>query len=154
MAWLEVQPRASLFTSAVTQGEILYGIRLMPDGKRRKKLWEAAVAIFTDDFSERVLSFDEDAAINYAEIAASRHAAGRRMSQVDGVIASITRSRGATLATRNVKDFEVCGIEIVNLGLTRSWSSGFDCRHFRWESNGSPVSYLMEIRTINGGKDE
>jgi predicted nucleic acid-binding protein len=114
MAWLDAQPRASMFTSAVTQGEILYCIRLMPDGQRRKKLWDAAVAIFTDDFSGRVLSFDEDAASNYAEIAASRRAAGRRISQFDGVIASITRSRGATLATRNAKDFEGCGIEVVN----------------------------------------
>jgi predicted nucleic acid-binding protein len=103
-----------MFTSAVTQGEILYGIRLLPDGQRRKKLWDAAVAIFTEDFSGRVLSFDEDAAINYAEIAASRRAAGHRISQFDGVIAAITRSRGATLATRNEKDFEGCGIEVVN----------------------------------------
>jgi toxin FitB len=70
MAWLDEQPRASIFTSAVTQGEILYGIRLLPDGQRRKKLWDAAVAIFIDDFSGRVLSFDEDAASNYAEIGA------------------------------------------------------------------------------------
>ena len=114
MAWLDRQPRASMFTSAVTQGEILYGIRLMSDGQRRKKLWAAAVAIFTDDFSGRVLSFDEDAAINYAEIAAARRAAGHPISQFDGLIASIARSRGATLATRNAKDFEGCGIEVVN----------------------------------------
>jgi predicted nucleic acid-binding protein len=59
-AWLEEQPRASIFTSAATQGEILCGIRLVPNGQRRKKLSDAAVAIFTDDFSGRVLSFDED----------------------------------------------------------------------------------------------
>lgn len=103
-----------MFTSTVTRGEILHGIRILPDGKRRKKLWGAALAIFADDFSGRVLSFDEDAASNYAQIAASRRAAGRRISQFDGVIASITRSRGATLATRNAKDFEGCGIEVVN----------------------------------------
>ena len=114
MAWLEGQPRASIFTSAVTQGEILYGIRLMSDGQRRKKLWQAALAIFSDDFSGRVLSFDDEAASQYAEIAASRRAAGRPISQFDAVIASIARSRGATLATRNAKDFEGCGIELVN----------------------------------------
>ena len=54
MAWLDEQPRASLFTSALTQGEILYGIRLIPEGQRRKKLWDAALAIFVEDFSGRV----------------------------------------------------------------------------------------------------
>ena len=114
MAWLDEQSRASVFTSAVTQGEILYGIRLLPEGQRRKKLWDAAVAIFTEDFSGRVLSFDGDAADNYAEIGASRRAAGRPISQFDAVIASITRSHGATLATRNTKDFDGCGIQVVN----------------------------------------
>ena len=114
VAWLDEQPRASLFTSAVTQGEILYGIRLMPEGQRRKKLWEAAVAIFVEDFSGRVLSFDGDAANNYAVIGASRRAAGRPISQFDAVIAAITRSRGAILATRNAKDFDGCDIEVVN----------------------------------------
>jgi predicted nucleic acid-binding protein len=113
-----------MFTSAVTQGEILYGIRLMADGQRRKKLWGAAVAIFADDFSGRVLSFDEDAAISYAEIAASRRAEGRPISQLDGVIAAITRSRGATLATRNAKDFEGCGIEVVNPWVERPRARG------------------------------
>jgi predicted nucleic acid-binding protein len=114
MAWLDEQPRASMFTSAITQGEILYGILLMPDGQRRRNLWDAAVSIFADDFSGHVLSFDADAASFYAEIAASRRATGRRISQCDAVIASIARSRGATLATRDVKDFEGCGIDVVN----------------------------------------
>ena len=114
LAWLEAQPPASLFTSAVTQGEILYGIRLLPDGQRRKKLWDAAVEIFNEDFAGRVLSFDGDAAGVYAEIGASRRVAGRPISQFDATIAAITRSRGASLATRNAKDFEGCGIEVVN----------------------------------------
>src|SRR5258707_14816307 len=95
LAWLDAQPPAALFTSAVTQGEILYGIRLMPEGQRRKKLWDAAVAIFVEDFSGRVLSFDGDAANNYADIGASRRAAGRPISQFHAVIAAIRRSRGA-----------------------------------------------------------
>jgi hypothetical protein len=114
LTWLAEQPRASLFTTAVTQGEILYGIRLLPDGQRRRKLADAALAIFNEDFAGRVLSFDGDSADTYAEIGASRRAAGRPISQFDALIAAMTRSRGACLATRNVKDFDDCGIDVVN----------------------------------------
>jgi|SRR6185312_7134219 len=96
LAWLDEQPENSVFTTAVTQGEILCGIRLMTDGQRRRKLWEAATAIFSDDFSGRVLSFDGDAAGHYAEIGASRSTAGRPISQFDATIAAIARSHGAT----------------------------------------------------------
>jgi toxin FitB len=114
LEWLAKQPRASLFTTTVTQGEVLYGIRLLADGKRRRGLWDAAKGIFAEDFAGRVLSFDSDAADMYAEIAASRRLAGKPISQFDAMIAAMARSRGASLATRNAKDFEDCGIDIVN----------------------------------------
>ncbi len=114
MDWLAIQPRVSLFTTAVTRGEILFGIRLLPDGKRRRGLWEAAKAIFDEDFAGRVLSFDNDAADMYAEVSASRRSAGKPLSQFDAMIVAMTRSRGAGLATRNVKDFEDCGVKLVN----------------------------------------
>jgi predicted nucleic acid-binding protein len=106
MVWLKDQPRPSLFTTTVTRGEILYGIRMLPDGKRRRALWDAALAIFNEDFAERVLSFDSDAADAYAEVGASRRAAGRPISQFDAMIAGMARSHGASVATRNAKDFE------------------------------------------------
>ena len=114
LAWLKDQPRPSLFTTTVTRGELLYGIRLLPDGKRRRALWEAALAIFNEDFAERVLSFDNDAADAYAEVGAARRAAGRPISQFDAMIAGMARSRGASVATRNAKDFEGCGIDVVD----------------------------------------
>ncbi len=84
--WLSNQPRASLFTTTVTRGEILYGIRLLADGKRRRGLWDAAKKIFDEDFAGQVLSFDSDAADMYAEIAASRRTAGKPISQFDAMI--------------------------------------------------------------------
>jgi toxin FitB len=114
MTWLANQPRASLFTTAVTRGEILYGIRLLSDGKRRQGLWDAARKIFDEDFAGHVLSFDSEAADMYAEISASRRTAGKPMSQFDAMIVAMARSRGASLATRNVKDFDDCGTDVIN----------------------------------------
>jgi predicted nucleic acid-binding protein len=114
LAWLANQPRASLYTTTVTRGEILYGILLLSDGKRRRGLWDAAKKIFDEDLADQVLNFDSDAADMYAEIAALRRAAGKPISQFDAMIVAMARSRGASLATRNVKAFENCGADIVN----------------------------------------
>jgi len=112
--WLAKQSRASLFTTTVTRGEVLFGTRVLSDGKRRRGLWDAAKKIFSEDFAGQVLSFDSDAADVYAEIAASRRMAGKPISQFDAMIVAMARSRGASLATRNVKDFEDCGVDVVN----------------------------------------
>lgn len=114
LAWLARQPRAALFVTTVTRGEILYGIHVLPKGRRKQALWDATTAIFQRVFSDRMLSFDGDAADAYADIAAARKTAGRRMSQSDAMIAAVARSRGASLATRNIKDFVDCGIDIVD----------------------------------------
>ena len=114
LAWLKNQPRPALFTTTITRGAILFGIRLLPDGRRRRALWDAALSIFNEDFAERVLAFDSDAADAYAEIGASRRAAGRPISQFDAMIAGMARSRGAGIATRNARDFAACGIDVVD----------------------------------------
>jgi toxin FitB len=112
--WLKDQPRTSLFTTTVTRGEILYGIRLLPAGKRRDGLWDATIKIFDLDLAGQVLIFDNVAADEFAQISASRRAAGRPITQFDALIAGVTRSRGAKLATRNVTDFEGCDIDVIN----------------------------------------
>jgi predicted nucleic acid-binding protein len=114
LAWLSSQPRSALFTTTVTRGEVFYGIRLLPSGARQRALWDATRAIFNEDFAGQVLSFDGDAADAYAEIAASRKSAGKPISQFDAMIAAVARSRGASLATRNVKDFVDCGVDIID----------------------------------------
>jgi predicted nucleic acid-binding protein len=112
--WIAAQSRSALFTTTVVEGEILYGIRLLPDGARRDALVQAVAAIFVEDFAGHVLPFDRDAAVAYAEIAASRRLAGRPISQFDAMIAAVARSRGASLATRNTKDFADSGIHLIN----------------------------------------
>jgi len=61
-----------------------------------------------------VLPFGSGAAREYAEIAASRRRAGRPLSHFDAQIAAIARQARATMATRNVSDYDGCGIRVVN----------------------------------------
>lgn len=112
--WVAAQPITNLFTTTITQAEILYGIALLPSGKRQTELSQTAQLMFAEDFGGRILPFDEAAAIAFARIAAQRRQMGKPISQADAQIASICYTRQATLATRNVSDFEGCGIAIVN----------------------------------------
>lgn len=112
--WLAAQYPSSVFTTTVTEAEILYGLRLLPQGRRRKDLEAAILPIFAEDLFGRVLPFDREAADIYATIATDRRSAGRPISQFDAQIAAIALSRGASVATRNVSDFEGVGLAIVN----------------------------------------
>lgn len=112
--WLADQPAASVFISAITEAELRYGLALMPVGRRRSTIAAEIEGMLGEDFRGRILPFDSPAAVAFAEIAADRRQAGRPISQADAQIAAIARSRGAALATRNVADFEGCGIEVVN----------------------------------------
>lgn len=114
LAWLEAQALDALFTTVISRGEMLYGGRILPGGKRRENLLQEVEEIFSTDMAGRVLPYDEAAADAYARIAAARRAQGRPASQSDMMIAGIVRSCGATLATRNVRDFEGCGIALVD----------------------------------------
>ena len=114
LSWMERQAIAGLFTTTLSQAEIFYGLALLPSGRRREALTAAAQPMFDVDLAGRILPFDIDAALAYPEIAAGRRQSGQPISQVDAQIAAIVRSRGARLATRNVRDFTDCGIEVVD----------------------------------------
>jgi hypothetical protein len=94
--------------------EILYGIEILPRGKRRDSLRAEAEVVFIQDLAGRVLPFDEEAARAFPEIAAGRRAEGRPIAELDAQIAAVARSRRAILATRNTADFEGCGVRLVN----------------------------------------
>jgi predicted nucleic acid-binding protein len=112
--WIGAQPVTSLYTTSITQAEILHGILLLPPGRRRRGLEAAATAMFAEDFGGRVLGFDADAAPPYARIASDRRRAGRPISHFDAQIAAIARATGAVLATRNLGDFDGCGLSLVD----------------------------------------
>lgn len=113
-AWLSGQPVAGTFISAITEAELRYGLALLPEGQRQRRLLAQAEAMLAEDFAGRILPFDSPAAVAYARIAADRRSAGRPISQADAQVAAIAVSRGATVATRNVADFEGCGIALID----------------------------------------
>jgi predicted nucleic acid-binding protein len=89
-------------------------VAILPAGKRRNALTTAIEGLLDEDFRDRILTFDRDAARAYATIAAARRAAGRPISQFDCQIAAIARAHEATVATRNTSDYEGCGVNLLD----------------------------------------
>lgn len=112
--WLDGLPETDVATTAVTAAELLYGVERLPDGHRKAALTLAIRQILDEDFVDRVESFDNAAAGHYATIVTGRATIGRPINTADAQIAAICRRLGATIATRNVKDFEDCGITVLN----------------------------------------
>jgi predicted nucleic acid-binding protein len=112
--WADERVASELFTTSIAEAEVRYGIALLPKGKRRDALAGAARVMFSEGLRWRVLPFTSDAAEHYADIAAVRRRSGRPISTLDAQIGAIARAHGATLATRNVSDFEDCGIDLLD----------------------------------------
>ena len=109
MRWLDGHPPSSLFLSAVTVDEISFGIGILPDGRKRRRLARALSQII-DGFSERIVPFDLHAATESARFRAQRRCAGSPMSLADSQIAGTAKSRDYALATVNTRDFR--GIDL------------------------------------------
>lgn len=112
--WLDQLPRESRYITSITQAEILRGIGVLPDGRKKQQLLNSMRTALAENFRGRVLPFDHRAAEEFAVIWVSRTREGRPISMADAMIAAICRSVGATIATRDVGGFENCGIRIVN----------------------------------------
>lgn len=114
MAWFGRQDALALHLSAVSEAEVRRGAAILPDGKRRDRLIAEIDGMILEDFAGRVLPFESAAAVAFAAIFADRRSAGRPISFPDCQIAAIARSHGAAIATRNVADFEGCGVEVID----------------------------------------
>src|SRR5579875_3466525 len=102
-----------LCTTSITLAEIRYGIARLPDGRRKRLLATTAEGVFAA-FENQVLPFDAPAAAQYAAVAYVREQAGTPIDGFDAQIAAICRARQAALATRNLKDFQGTGIDVIN----------------------------------------
>ena len=113
--WFARNVQSAMLTSTVNQAEILTGIALLPSGKRRTALAEAANQLFEQDFAGHCSVFDAAAAKNYAVIVAARTRQGQPISTEDAQIAAIALAAGMTVASRNTRDFEnIDGLNLVN----------------------------------------
>lgn len=112
--WLDDQPPESVWTTSITVFEVRLGLEILAAGRRRRQLEEAFEKALEEDFESRVLPFDQAAAQAAGRIAAERRRAGRTVEVRDVQIAGIVSARKATLATRNTRHFEGCGLVLID----------------------------------------
>ncbi len=111
--WLNAQVAETLYLTSVTLAEILFGIAVLPAGRRRNTLTHALDGLL-ELFGDRVLPFDTDAARQYTTLAVAARNAGRGFPTPDGYIAAIAVSRGFIVASRDRSPYEAGGVRVVN----------------------------------------
>lgn len=114
VAWLDRQPAESVWITSVTLFEALFGIALLPAGRRRRALQAGFERLLEEDLERRILDFDGAAAGEAAALAARRQRAGKPVDMRDTQIAGIALARHATLATRNVRHFRDLEVPVVD----------------------------------------
>lgn len=112
--WMARHPATSLFFTAVGEAELRFGVATLPTGTRREALSAKVEVLLRDRLRGRVLPFDSQAASAYAEIAARRRIRGLAVSYPDCQIAAIAHCHNAVVVTRNARDFEGTGIEVID----------------------------------------
>jgi predicted nucleic acid-binding protein len=87
---------------------------MMLAGRKQKALREAVEGMIAEDFRSQILDFDLRAARKYGQIFAARREMGRPIREFDAQIAAIASVHGAALATRDVSDFDACGLTVID----------------------------------------
>lgn len=116
---LKRYPSGDLYTTAITAAEIRLGLALLTQGRKRSALRTRVDRVLVEDFEGRILPFDSVAAEMYAAIVTARRAMGKPISVSDAQIAAIAYSHSAVLITRDTRDFEHCGLHLIN-----PWTGG------------------------------
>jgi len=112
--WFDRQSAQDLFLCTPVVAELRYGIERLAVGKKRDLLERAISELEEQGFRGRILFVDSEAAHEFGRVVTKRERLGRPIKTMDALIASIALVHRATLATRDISDFEQLGLALVN----------------------------------------
>ncbi|GLH82305.1 VapC ribonuclease Y4jK [Bradyrhizobium sp. SSBR45G] len=112
-AWLDQQVAETLHLSSVTVAELMFGIGVLPKGRRKERLTTALDGVL-ELFGTRILPFDTGAARRYAELAVKARAAGKGFPTPDGYIAAIAAAHDFAVASRDTSAFTAAGLTVID----------------------------------------
>lgn len=112
LEWL-VRHDSELAVPSIVIAELSFGIHKLQPDRRAKRLMRGLDA-WRQRLAGRIIAFNEESALMYGELMAASAKKGRPMSAQDGMITAIVRVQSGKLATRNDRDFEYAGVDVVN----------------------------------------
>ena len=113
LPWIAAHSGVDLRITVITAMEISYGLSRLPTGRKKDQLaaaWDTVV----DSWAAKFLTIDLDTSRLAGEVQGLCSRAGRPIPLADALISATTLRHGASLATRNIKDFEGLGLTLVN----------------------------------------
>jgi predicted nucleic acid-binding protein len=113
-SWLDAQVPQELYLCTPVLAELRYGVARLPSGKRRERIEAWLNRLESEIYRDRILPLDALAAAEFGRLAARRQQLGRRMEPMDALIAGIAAAQGASIATRDMTDFDGVGLELIN----------------------------------------
>ena len=113
-AWLDRQAAETLYLTTTSLSELLLGIEILPDGRRKQGLASALNELLSRLFGTHILAFDAQATTAYALLISSSRARGYSVSIADGQIAAIATVHGYRVATRDTAPFLAAGVPVIN----------------------------------------
>jgi predicted nucleic acid-binding protein len=113
-AWLDDADDDQLYFSVVSLGEILKGVTLVSESKRRRQLQQWLDETLRPWFEGRILPVNQPIAERWGVLAGQCQMKGRALKVVDGLIAATALEHDLTVVTRNVKDFASLGVTVFN----------------------------------------
>jgi predicted nucleic acid-binding protein len=113
LAWIDTQVPQTLYISSFTVAEMEFGIGTLPKGKRKEFL-KSSLDVALRLFEARILSFDNEAARRYAQLAVQARLSGKGFPLPDGYIAAIASVNGFAVATRDASAFAAAGLTVID----------------------------------------
>ena len=111
--WIASIPPDRLFLTSITIDELVYGLGLLPDGKR-KRGFEGTINAVIRNYADRTFSFHPTDALICGAVRARRRRLGQPIGLADAQIAAIAKHNNCTVATRNIADFQHIGVRLIN----------------------------------------
>ncbi len=112
--WISNVEETNLFISVLTIGELHKGIEKLPESRKKSTLHKWVTYDLEKRFKNRIIDFEIKTATTWGKIQAKSELLGKTLPAIDGLIAATGISNELVVVTRNIKDMQASGADLLN----------------------------------------